>query len=513
MSGKARLITSGVIAGYISIGVGILYAFFSVRLALHYLGKEEFGLWSLSSQIMGYLMLLELGVTGAVSRLLADHKDDISGNSYTGLLTAGLYLFGAQGLLVVIAGTLFSFLAPGLFAIPEHFRHEFTNLLLIITTAGGVSLALRFLGSPLWAFNRQDVSYSLSSLSLSANLLVLWCGFHLGWGIYSFAAAILPGIFLTPLVTLLVCRRNGYYPVRWRYEIPERNFFAALGSFAKDAFLMNFGNQLVNASQIMILSRFAGLEAAASFAVGVKMYALGQQCVVKVIENSAPALTEFYVRNAREQFVSRFWNALSLTVFLAAVGGTGLILGNSPLVKLWSSGSIVWSNQLDLILGLLLFATMTTRCLISLFGMAGNLRPVRFVYFLEGILFIALAIPAAIRFGLGGVLASSMIAHLGVTGALSVGAARSLLPSLRPMARPVFSAIGCLILAVACLRIDAFVDASAQMRLVISAGLMVPFAGIAWKTILTSNLRHEIAVRLKRAFLALPNQARQMFVS
>jgi hypothetical protein len=67
----------------------------------------------------------------------------------------------------MIAGEVFFLLASGLFAIPEPLRREFDNYMLIITCAGGVSLALRFLGSPLWAFNRQDISYGLSILSLS----------------------------------------------------------------------------------------------------------------------------------------------------------------------------------------------------------------------------------------------------------------------------------------------------------------------------------------------------------
>jgi hypothetical protein len=69
VSSKVLRIASGMIAGYGAVAVAILYTFFSVRVALHYLGKEEFGLWSLAMQVMGYLMLLELGLpeTSAVS--------------------------------------------------------------------------------------------------------------------------------------------------------------------------------------------------------------------------------------------------------------------------------------------------------------------------------------------------------------------------------------------------------------------------------------------------------------
>jgi O-antigen/teichoic acid export membrane protein len=62
----------GLGAGYLATAINIAYTAASVPLALHYLGKDQFGLWSLSQQIVGYLILLDLGVTSAVSRFIAD---------------------------------------------------------------------------------------------------------------------------------------------------------------------------------------------------------------------------------------------------------------------------------------------------------------------------------------------------------------------------------------------------------------------------------------------------------
>jgi hypothetical protein len=39
-------------AGYFAIAVNIVYTVASVPLALHYLGKEQFGLWALAQQII-----------------------------------------------------------------------------------------------------------------------------------------------------------------------------------------------------------------------------------------------------------------------------------------------------------------------------------------------------------------------------------------------------------------------------------------------------------------------------
>jgi hypothetical protein len=75
-------------AGYFAIAVNIAYTIASVPLALHYLGKEQFGLWALAQQITGYLILLDLGVSSAVSRFIADRKDGGAGKEKASVPTA-----------------------------------------------------------------------------------------------------------------------------------------------------------------------------------------------------------------------------------------------------------------------------------------------------------------------------------------------------------------------------------------------------------------------------------------
>ena len=433
MASRTHNFIRGLGAGYLAIAVNIAYTAASVPLALHYLGKEQFGLWALAQQITGYLILLDLGVSSAVSRFIADHKDDVNNSSYGSLLLTGAIVFAIQGLLIAIAGVAFSFFAPALFAVPEHLASDFTNVLTIITSLAGLSVALRTLGAPLWAFQRIDVSYGLGSFTLLTSFAALWGGFHLGWGIYSFAFAGIPAAILCPIITFLICWKSGFYPSAGRWGRPNLPLFRKIFSFGQDVVWMAMGSQLVNASQIMILSRVVGLNAAATFAIGTKLFTMGQQFAGRVIESSAPGLTEMFVRGDTARFNLRFDNVVSLTSFLATLGAAGLVAGNTAVVALWTSGAVHWNLACDALLAGLLIATCLTRCLIGLFGLAGNLRPIRHIYFIEGCIFIALSIPAASHFGAVGLLLVSLATHLAVTAVLSLRASASILSSVRPI--------------------------------------------------------------------------------
>jgi O-antigen/teichoic acid export membrane protein len=431
MASRTRNFIHALGAGYVAMIVNIAYTAASVPLALHYLGKEQFGLWALAQQITGYLILLDLGVSSAVSRFIADLKDDVNSGSYGSLLLSGSIVFAIQGVLIAIAGGAFSFFAPALFAVPDHLAGEFANVLTIITSLAGVSVALRTLGAPLWAFQRMDVSYGLGSLTLLTSFAALWGGFHLGWGIYSFALAGIPAALLCPIITFLICWKSGFYPSEGHWGRPNLLLFRKIFSFGQDVVWVSMGSQLVNASQIMVLSRVASLDVAATFAIGTKLFTMGQQFTGKIIESSAPALTEMFVRGDLARFKLRFDNVVSLTAFLATLGAAGLVAGNTAFVALWTSGAIHWNLVCDALLAGLLIATSLTRCLIGLFGLAGNLRPVRHIYFIEGCIFIALSVPAASHFGTVGLLLVALATHLGVTAVLSLRATANILKSIR----------------------------------------------------------------------------------
>ena len=484
----------GLGAGYLATAINIAFTAASVPLALHYLGKEQFGLWALAQQIAGYLMLLDLGVSSAVSRFIADRKDDVNSGGYGSLLLTGAIVFAIQGLIIAAVGLAFSFFAPALFAVPDHLSSDFTNVLIIVTSLAGLSVALRTLGAPLWAFQRMDVTYGLGSLTLLTSFAALWGGFHLGWGIYSFALAGIPAAILGPIITFLICLKSGFYPCAGHWGRPTLLLFRKIFSFGQDVVWVAIGSQLVNASQIMILSRVLGLNAAATFAIGTKLLTMSQQLTGRIIESAA--LTEMFVRGDTARFNLRFSNIISVTAFLATIGAAALITENTSFVSFWTAGAVHWNLACDGLMAGLLISTSITRCLITVFGLMHGYRPVRHIYLLEGCVFVVVAIPAAAHYGIMGVLGASLAIHLMVTGVLSFCATRKVLGLAKKIIRP--------LVAATTIAVAAFILCLALGRMGFSPNSMLFLGGIViflsavfgWFYVFPASLRVDCLVKL-----------------
>jgi O-antigen/teichoic acid export membrane protein len=432
MPTRSKRFLASLISGYGTIAANIIYTMTSIPLALHYLSKEEFGLWALAMQVNGYLGLLDFGMSSAVSRFLADHKDDVNGGEYGSLLQTGGIVFLIQGIAVALVGFSFSWFAPAVFAVPSHLGHSLTWSLTALAAVSGISICARSIGSPLWAFQRMEVINICSSVGLLLNLPLMWIGFELGLGIYSLAVANVPTLILTFFTFYRVCSKNGFYPKRGCWGAPRWNIFRHIFIFGSDVLLITLGSQLINATQIMIVSRMLGLDAAATFSVATKLYTMGQQLFHKVIESAAPGLTELYVRGENSRFVQRYWDALGLALALATLAAVGMAAFNSQFVHIWTKGAIVWPPFGDVLLAVMLVLTSLTRNLVGIFGIIKSFRKVRFIYLAEGFAFIPIAIYSTKTFGVVGIIAASIIAHLLVTIPCSFKAAGKVLGNMRP---------------------------------------------------------------------------------
>lgn len=419
MSRSKRFIT-GLISSYAAIGVNIIYTLASVPLALHYLDKEEFGLWALVTQLSGYLMLLEFGMGGSVARSLSDHKDQIENGVYGSILKTGGRVFAIQGLLVALMGLVLAWAAPPLLELPVRLHEHFSMLMAAQAILSASRLCLGSLAAPLWCHQRLDLTNLSSTLSLVASFAILWTGFHLGWHLYSLTAASVTGTLLSLLSTYIFCRRLGLYPKREHRGKYDPRLFRELFHFGGGLFLMNLGAQLASASQVIVVSRLLGMEAAAVWSISTKIFSMTQQFVAKVLEASAGGLAEMVVRNEAGQLQKRFCDLVSISAVIAMVASSGIALMNGPFIDIWTAGRVAWPPWNDYLLACVLFSAAVTRCHTGLVGITKQIRGMKFIYLIEGVSFVLLSVLLLPALEFTGLLISALICNIVITGVYGI---------------------------------------------------------------------------------------------
>jgi len=413
-------VAHGVASGYAVLAVTAIYGLASIPMALHYLSKERFGLWALMTTIGGYLTLIDMGMSSSVARLLVDHKDHKQTGQYGTMVATGWLVLAVQGTLIACAGSLLAHPLAALLQITPELKSEFVALVCWQSISLGFGFVLSIFAHVLRAHQRMDIVNYTQMLGLGLNLGVIWAFFAAGFGVLSLAWASMVTAGSVGAAGFCACLALKLLPGKGRWGAVSLSQFKSIFGYGKDLFLVSLGTQLVMASQTMIVTRQLGLQAAATWAVATRPFFLLCQAVWRISDTAGPALSEMIVRGERNGLTDRYRSVFIVTASLAGVSAVIFSVTNSLFVAVWTNGKILWPHWNDALLGVWLIVGTVVHAHNCFVLLTKEIRAMRWVYFAEGIVFVALALLAVPLGGFPALIAASILCGVAFSGAYGV---------------------------------------------------------------------------------------------
>ena len=314
---RFRRAVHGVASSYILLAATALYSLGSVPVALHYLDTERFGLWVVMGTLVGYLNLIDAGMTSAAGRLLIDYKDDRDGGNYGSLIKTGWLVSVLQGCIIFVIGLAMAGTFARLLLVTPALQPEFIRLVNWQCGVLALLFATRAFGLILVANQRMDWSNYSGIFSLVVNFATQWFFFHLGYGVVSLAFGALAATLVSMMLQALACSRLRLFPQPGRWGRFSWVRFRELFGFGKDVFLVIVGTQLITASQSIVIARTLGMETAGVWGVGVRVFNLLNQVIWRISDMSGAAFAEMLARGEIARLQDRYRSLVMLTFSLA----------------------------------------------------------------------------------------------------------------------------------------------------------------------------------------------------
>lgn len=382
---------------------------FSVPIALRYLSVEEFGLFVLLIQVGAYFTLIEIGISSASARILVDYKDSPNDGHYGSVILTGCLVLVLQGLFIIVMGLVAAPWIIMAIGVPTDFTEVGTFLLRWLAITSAFSLIFRMYGAVLYANKRLDVIHIITGGNMLFGIAVLFGILASGGGLRGLVWLFLAQTVVAILLPAIACMNLGLLPAAGHWGRPSLKRFREIFGFGKDIFLVNVGNQVLEASQLIIVTRTMGLTAAAVWSVSTKLFSLVYQLVTKVEGTAIVFFAEMMVRGEAERLASRFRQIYQLTAGIAVSALAVVATINYFFVSVWADPSLAWSLPLSILLAFSVLLNAITRCNSDFIVHTKKVAAFRYVYFAEGVAFVLFALWLGTRFGFYGVLGSSLL--------------------------------------------------------------------------------------------------------
>ena len=307
----------------------------ATRYLVFWLGESRWGAFRMMTDWLGYLSLFELGLSGALSPLLARALAANDPAKVRETLATGL-----RGFLAVTTLTLL--LALGLWAgitwlIPVDPLDERD-----LRIAWGISLIsllpmvvapFRCLSDARQRGYRINLALTLQSLMIFGLSMAFA---KLGWGLTGQAAAMTLAVL--PLVVILTCDGLAHSPgvfqtIATRPADPA--VAQALISLALPAFLISLSGRVSVLTDSLVVGNILGTTAAARLVLTSKLAVMAQGLLQGIGASSWAALAELHTQGRRDDFNRRLIELTGLVSLLAVTGLAPIIAYNHHFITLW----------------------------------------------------------------------------------------------------------------------------------------------------------------------------------
>lgn len=386
-------------------------ALLTLRLATGALSREEFGLWSFTTQSVGYFLLLDFGVSNSLGRLFAEPLASGNQKTINSWFTLAIAVLALQGLVILAAGLLLRDSVLEWFQIPIALREDAAKLWLAFLVIQAINLPLRVSSSILYAQNRAYLSNLFPLITCWVSLGGFYFMLNHGNGVMSYAWSSGIGVLIGGFAGAIALISG---PNRFKISLigVTSRQMKELFSYSSSVFVAAIAIQIVFSSQALVVTKILGLTAGAMYNVTSRLPLLGMQMLWRPFDAFGPRWQTAHCNDHHEQVASEFTVLFRLTLMAGVLGASYLMLINPLFVALWAKPEYYAGDAPNIFIGVFLVIQTLIHCFSFGFFLRKKLTVYTRVILVTTILAVLFMISGVKLIGCAGIPAGLIVADL-----------------------------------------------------------------------------------------------------
>ena len=378
---------------------------------LHHLSLAEFGLWTLSTTLAGYVPLLDLGIGDALTRYLAASRARDEPLEENRWIASAFRIYLALGALTLVLTALFAPIFHDLFHLPRHDQ----GLALPVVALAGLSTALSFPAltslAVLQGIQRFDlvniVSMASALISGVAIVVVLW----LGGNVVALTAVSVPMQVLSQIPMVMFIRRAAP-ELSLRWSLADRDSTRSLVSFGLAQAVVRGSRQARTYCDEIIIGAIKSVRLVTPYSVVRRITQPAGDLSDQLLDTLLPLVAHLHAREDRSQLREVIVAGTRAAVGTCLLVGVSVSLLAEPFIRHWAGARYVTHSS---IAPLLLTTAVVWAILAPAENLLAGMRRLRtpvLAGITAAVVKVALAVGLGLAFGVVGVAASGGLAAL-----------------------------------------------------------------------------------------------------
>jgi O-antigen/teichoic acid export membrane protein len=324
ISGKRPSLKFNALSNLTSLVINVATGLYITRIVFGGLDPTSFGMWMLTSSVVGYFGLLQMGVGTGVMRYVPLYRGQGRLDDVSMIVSTAMAFYTMVGLLILFLSLLLAN------AIASFFDGGATlaQLIRIVGFAAAIECPLYIYDAALRSYERFAFANVVINLKAFVKALITWWCLHLGYGVVGLGwSLVMVNIVMLILAYMMFC--FACREVKLRISLVKFSEMRTLGGYSVWIAIGSIGDTLTFGSAKAIIGKLISLDAVGTFGVVAQLSNYYRRTTYAITKPFMPRFSFLQGQESHNEIRRLFVRANSyLTIF------TGLIA-----VFLWTLGS------------------------------------------------------------------------------------------------------------------------------------------------------------------------------
>lgn len=319
-------------ASYFAFASAAICGLISIPITVRYLEKAEIGLWAVVSNVVAYLLWIDLGVGEATGRKMAEaiaHDDAAEVNRWW---TTSLTVLAIQGAVMLVVALPLLPLLDSYLHLDQQLARDARFLFLGLVVMSAIGMPHRAYPGILLAQERFYWVSIAHGVMPWIQLLIFATLLRQGFGVRSYLAATL-GSCAVGWTLFVVKAHRGTTQFALDRRGLTRDRLVSLFRYSGSIAVMGITTTVMQSLPSLMLARLGGLAA-------VPVYSFTNYCpgmlrglTARTAHAFYPNLQRLYVTRERERFAAKYGAVNVLAIGMALIAAGAIIAGNRTIVE------------------------------------------------------------------------------------------------------------------------------------------------------------------------------------
>jgi O-antigen/teichoic acid export membrane protein len=411
----ARRVVVGTLSNSIGQAVVVLSSLALTPFFVGQVGATAYGLWVLVGSLTSFVYLLDLGLSAALVKFVAEHAAGNDAEEASRMVGAATWLYVLLGLTAAALGTAFAFVLPSLFGLEPAVADDARAVMILTAFGAGISIPAVAPLAVLRGLQRFTAVNALTSGTTLLGTALIVAALVLDAGIVGVAWAGLASSALTLGLSVTVARRAA--PEYTHVLVSrDRARLRRLLSFSAPVAVMQIAGRMQTRVDAIVIGAALPVSSVAPYSFAQQLGAGTRLLAEQFTRVLLPMATQMGAVRGRDSVRNLLLTSTRLTLALALAAALPLGLFGGEILTLWVGSEFGGYGVLVALLAASAVIDVMTYPATAVLQSADLHRPLATMALGSGVANIVLSILLVGPLGLDGVALATLLATAGEIG-------------------------------------------------------------------------------------------------